>query len=240
MRRRKTTVLTDTELVELLGHDPELLAIADAIAETQPAAHGPRFRPLLVAAAVAAGLVLLALPAVAAFTPLIDFSHAPRATGPVVRTFEELRHQAPPGMDPRVVAAQARRLDISLAGTDKKVIYVAPTRTGGFCFEIVGHTIGCDPNRTIPVEIGFSAARLDGGPAIVYGWIYDADASSATVTTAKGAQQKAQLVRITAPIDASVFVAPIDDIADALPITVTVTNTAGESVATKLIKAPPV
>lgn len=239
MRRRKTNVLADTELVELLGHDPELLAIADAIAETQPTAHGRRFRPVLVAAAVVAGLVLLALPAIAAFTPLIDFSHAPRATGPVVRTFEELRHQAPPGMDPRVVADQARRLDIPLAGTDKAVMYVAPTRTGGFCFEIVGHTIGCDPDRTVPVEIGFSAARLDAGPAIVYGWIYDADASSATVTTAKGAQQKAQLVRITAPIDASVFVAPIDDIGDALPITVDVTNTTGESVATKVIEAPP-
>lgn len=239
MRRRRTNVLADTELVELLGHDPELLAIADAIAETQQIEHPSRRRTVVIAAAVAAAVLLVALPALAAFTPLIDFSEAPKAEGPIVREFEDLTQQAPPGMDPRVIADEARRIEIPLSGTDTTVVYVAPTQTGGFCFEIVGHTLGCDPNRTVPVEIGFAAARLDGGGAVVYGWLYDPSASSATVTTADGTQQQALLVRVTSPIDASFFLVPIDDIADALPITATVTNTEGRSVATKLIEAPP-
>lgn len=238
MKRRKTNVLADPELVELLGHDPELLAIADAITQTQPAERARRTRNLLVAAVVATGVLLVALPAIAAFTPLIDFSKAPKATGPVVQRFEDLQRQAPPGMDPRVVAGETRRLEVVLSGADKVVVYVAPTRTGGFCFEIVGHTLGCDPNRSIAAAIGFSAPRLDRGSAIVYGWFHDADASSATVTTAQGSKHEAQLVRISRPIDASVFVALVDEMANALPIRVTVTNTAGETISTQVIPRP--
>jgi hypothetical protein len=239
VKRRKADVLADPELVELLGRDPELLAIADAISETQSPERPSRRRNLLIAAAVAAAILLVALPAIAAFTPLIDFSTAPKAEGPVVRDFKDLQQQAPPGMDPRVIAGETRRLDLPLSGTGKAVIYVAPTRTGGFCIAIIGHTLGCDPTRSVPAEIGFSAPRLDRGAAIVYGWFYDPDASSATVTTAQGSKHTMQLVRISQPIDASVFVARIDDITDALPIRVTVTNAAGETIAAKTIEEPP-
>lgn len=239
MRRQAPNVLTDPELAELLCSDFELLAIADAIAETRPIRSLPRRRTLLVAAAVAATVLLAAVPAVAALTSLIDFSDAPKAEGPVVRDFADLEQQAPPGMDPRANADEARRVDIPIAATDTIPVYLAPTRTGGFCLEIVDHILGCDPRRSVPVEIGFSAARLDSGPAVVYGWVYDPGASSVDVKTARGAGQRARPVRITAPINASIFVVRIDDVAKAFPIQVLVTNEAGEPIATKIIGRPP-
>jgi hypothetical protein len=239
MKRRRTKVLADPELVELLGHDPELLAIADAIAETQPVDEAPRRRTVLIAAAVAAVVLLVALPALAAFTSVIDFSNAPKAEDPVVRDFEDLEQQAPPGMDPQVIADETRRIDLPLTAADTITIYLAPTRTGGFCLEIVGHTLGCDPRHTVPVEIGFSAPRLDSGPAVIYGWLHDPGASSVDVKTARGARRRPQLVRITAPINASIFVVRIDDVAKAFPFEVVVSDETGKPIATKVIERPP-
>ncbi len=238
MRRRKPNVLADPELVDLLHHDPELLAIADAIAETQPVEHRSHRRTVLLAAAVAGALLVLALPAVAAFTTLIDFSDAPKADDVVVRDFDRLEQQAPAGMDPRVIAAEARRIDLPLTGRDRTAVYLAPTRTGGFCLEIVGLTLGCDATRSLPAEIGLAAPGL-AERAIVYGWLHDPRAAAAVVTTARGTTHRAQLVRVTAPIDASLFVVPVDDLSTALPIDVVVTDTAGEPIATKTIPIPP-
>jgi hypothetical protein len=238
MRRQAPDVLTDPELAELLRSDFELLAIADAIAETRPIRSLPRRRTLLVAAAVAATVLLASVPALAALTSLIDFSDAPKAEGPVVQDFADLEQQAPPGMDPRVNAEEARRVDIPIAGSDTITVYVAPTRTGGFCVEIINHTLGCDPRRTVPVEIGLSAPRLD-GPAVVYGWLHEPGAFSVDVKTAEGAPQSTQPVRITAPINASIFVVRIDDVAKAFPIKVVVNDQTGRPIATKAIERPP-
>jgi hypothetical protein len=239
MRRRKANVLNDPELVELLGRDPELLAIADAIAETHGVERSSRRRTTILAAAAAAAIVLITLPALAAFTPLIDFSSAPAAGGPAVRSFEELEREAPPGMDPRVIAQEARRLDLPLPGSGTVAVYVAPTRTGGFCFQIPGATLGCYADRSVATGIGFAATRLDGGPAIVYGWLQDPDAFSAGVTTADGTRQKAPLVRIGPPISVSVFVVPIANVAGALPIAVVVKSSDGKRIHAQTIDRPP-
>jgi hypothetical protein len=239
MRRRASDVLTDPELADLLGGDFELVAIADAIAETRPIRSLPRRRTLLVAAAVVATVLLASVPALAALTSLIDFSDAPRAEGPVVWDFAELEQQAPPEMDPRVNAEEARRVDIPIAGSDTITVYLAPTRTDGFCLEIVDHTLGCDSHRTVPVEIGLSAPRLDGGPAVVYGWLHDPGASLVDVKTARGASQSTHPVRITAPINASIFVVRIDDVAKAFPIEVVVIDQTGNPIATRVIERPP-
>ncbi|MEJ7569333.1 MAG: hypothetical protein WKF41_13830 [Gaiellaceae bacterium] len=54
-------VLIDHEVVELLADEPELLAIADAVAATQPRPPGRRLRPRLVGLAAALAVVAVAV-----------------------------------------------------------------------------------------------------------------------------------------------------------------------------------
>lgn len=228
----------DPELVDLLRDDPALLAIADAIAETAAEGGPRRSRRLVVSAAAIVLVLVLSLPAVAAFTSLLDFSQAPRAEGPVVRRFHELERQAPREMDPEVIAEEARRLEIP-TGDATTVVLVAPTRRGGFCYEIVGWAAGCDRDRSIPVGVGYAAPEGDAGEAIVFGWVLDEDAATARVARASGAAESAPLVRISEPIDASFFVATLHEPESGLPLTVRVATASDVTIATRLIERPP-
>ena len=240
MKRRKVNVFSDPELLELLGRDPELLAIADAIAETQaqPTASTSRRKHLLLAAAIVAGVLLVALPALAAFTSLIDFSSAPPAPAPVVKRFDDLQRQAPPNMDPRVSANEARRLDLTTTGKPI-ALFLAPTRTGGYCFELAGYASGCNADRTTPVGVGFAAQSLTDDQAIVYGSTLDPAAVSATVVTREGSERTIPLTRVTAPIDASFFVTRIGRPDLALPLRVELRDGSGAVIATRQVGSPP-
>jgi hypothetical protein len=240
VRRRKVNVFSDPELLELLGHDPELLAIADAIAETQaePTAVRSTRKQLLLAAAILAGALLITLPALAAFTSLIDFSSAPPASSAVVKRFDDLRRQAPLNMDPRVIAAEARRLELRAAGTPI-ALFLAPTRTSGYCFEFAGYASGCNAGRTIPVALGFAAQSLTDDQAIVYGSVLDPAVVSATISTREGVEQTVPLTRVTAPIDASFFVARIGRPDEALPLRVELRDGSDRVIATRRIVTPP-
>ena len=69
-------------------------------------------RRLLVAAAVMLATLLVVVPALAALTNWVDFSHAPTASAPVVKRFADLSREAPSGLDPRAIATETRRLEI--------------------------------------------------------------------------------------------------------------------------------
>jgi hypothetical protein len=239
VRRRKVNVLSDPELIEMLGHDPELLAIADAIAETQ---HEERRRPhrktLLLAASIAA-LLLLAVPAIAAFTPLIDFKDAPRAPAAVVERFSDLERQAPPNMDPRAIAPEARRLDLTNE-RNPVPLFLAPTATGGYCFEIEGYTAGCNADRGVPVSVGFAAPNGISAPALVYGSVLDPSAVDAVLTAADGTGKTIGVTRVTSPIDAGFFIASVDEPATDLPIDIEIRDGAGHTIATRTISRPPI
>jgi hypothetical protein len=90
---RAVEVFFDDELVELLGKEPELLAVADAIAETQPRrlwrSWLPRVGIAAGAAAAAVGL-LVAAPWQSGHAPsLVDRALAAVGTGPVVHAVIE-------------------------------------------------------------------------------------------------------------------------------------------------------
>lgn len=240
MRRRRVNVLSDQELLELLGHDPELLAIADAIAETQgePTVARSRRKQLLLAAAVLVGVLLVALPALAAFTSLIDFSSAPPAPAPVIKRFDDLQRQAPPNMDPRVIADEARRLELATAGKPI-ALFLAPTRTGGYCFELAGYAAGCNADRTVPVSVGFAARSLTDHQAIVYGSTLDPAAVTVTIAARDGSEQTVPLTHVTAPIDASFFVTRIGRPDEGLPLRVEFRDESNRVIATRRIDSPP-
>jgi hypothetical protein len=238
VRSRKVNVLSDPELIEMLGDDPELLAIADAIAETQhEQKRRPRRKALLLAAAIAA-LLLLAVPAIAAFTPLIDFKDAPRAPAAVVERFSDLERQAPPAMDPRAIASEARRLDLTNDGKPV-ALFLAPTETGGYCFEIAGNAAGCNADRSLSVSVGFAAPTGTTAPALVYGSVLDPLAVDAVLTAADGTEKTTRVTRVTAPIEAGFFAAWVDEPVTDLPIDVQIRDGDGHTIATGAIPSPP-
>lgn len=237
-------VFSDPEIVETLGGDPELLAIADAIAQTRPNAARPtrrRRRVVLLAAAVAAAAVVMPALAFTNVVPSVsDWFSSPRAPDRAVLSFESLGRSAPKGMDPRAVASEARTL-ITIGLTDGTAarLVVAPTRQGGFCVEIEGLGGGCDAARAIEFDAGFAARRLPKGPAVVYGSTSRHDAVLAEIRPAEGRAQRVALTRVSAPIDASFFITELPLAAKTFPIRVILLDGTGKVVSTKTIPAPP-
>jgi hypothetical protein len=94
-------------------------------------------------------IVLLAAPAYALVTHVIDFSHSTNAPTVIQKRFQMLfKSGAPPGMDPRVIAGETRRVRVFRLPSGSFPLWVAPTETGGFCFEFVGVDGGCIADRT--------------------------------------------------------------------------------------------
>lgn len=63
--------------------------------------------------------------------PFASFEPAPRD---VVFDFRSLSRQAPPQMDPRALADQARKVAVGDFGSQEHTLYIAPTENGGFCY----------------------------------------------------------------------------------------------------------
>jgi hypothetical protein len=68
----------------------------------------------------------------------------------VKRQFFDLSLSAPPGMAPEAIASQARRVAVFRAFGHAHVLYVAPTRKGGFCEMFTEGFGGCRQTRTPP------------------------------------------------------------------------------------------
>lgn len=233
---RRRAVFADRELVALLGDQPELLAICDAILATQaPRSRRPR-RPVLLVAVVAALLAVTA-PAIALTGGILDFASAPRTAPPLAVAFEELSIGAPAGMDPRADASEARTIDAELFGGSLS-LSLAPTAEGGFCALVSDerHVVqaGCDARGELSTSFGYTADRWP-GPAVVSGWVRDAKARTAEVLLVDGSLLTLPLVRVSAPIETSFFVHQ----ASTLPRSITIRDGAGREIVHERIPAPP-
>lgn len=244
MDEEPVRVFSDAEIIEALGNDPELLAIADAIAQTRPEpAAQNRWRREIVFLAAALAAAIVALPALA-FTNVIpgvsNWFSSPKAPRQIALGFDSLGRGAPTGMDPSVIASEARTLmTIRLADDTSARLFIAPTRYGGFCLEIEGLGGGCNAAREITLDAGFAAKRLPQGPAVVYGSAITNQAIEAEIRPAKGQPQRVALTRVSAPIDAGFFVVNLPEPANAFPIQVNLLDDSGDTVDTKTIPAPP-
>ena len=69
---------------------------------------------------------------------------------PVKRDFSDLSLGAPPGMDPGAIASQARKVATFRIDGKAHVLWVAPTRSGGFCETFTDMFGGCRKSRTPP------------------------------------------------------------------------------------------
>ena len=179
--------------------------------------HGLRMGTGVAAALVA---VLAATPAFGLRGQLVElFSGGEPAPAPVTKDFSEIDVAAPPGMATGVIAGEARDvLEVPLSTGKTAVVWVAPTRSGGFCTFVSEnrHTMGgggCDrdragrfaPGLSIPGPISPQGEILEppvlfGGDTLIQG------AASVKVEFEDGSSASAPVTWVSAPIDAGFFV----------------------------------
>jgi hypothetical protein len=175
---------------------------------------------LLAAAVVAAALV--AAPVLGLHRVVIDWLAAEPAPGRTQLQFLQLGVGAPPGMDPAVVPNSARKVMETEHDGKVSVLWVAPTKRGGFCLVWTGFLgAGCVSDRTslrtdvvryrndvAPILLGLSYSGDPTGGGIVpsfSGSLLDPKTERLIVTYADGAEAEVPLVWVTRPIDAGFY-----------------------------------
>jgi hypothetical protein len=120
-------------------------------------------RPLagLVLALLVAAVLLIVAPALGLGIPGIDFFRAEKAPPKAVENFDSLSVGAPPGMDPQVIAGEARKLETTTVTGETRIVWVAPTRAGGLCYlwAGAGGGGGCDKLGTTPLSVSWLGRR---------------------------------------------------------------------------------
>ena len=124
-------------------------------------------------------------------------------------TLDGMDDGAPAGMESGVIADQARRImEVELADGQTDVLFVAPTRKGGFCLAW-SHQGGCWADRTL-----YERKRLliggghSGSPRMatrVTGEVIAPGTHSVDVVYEDGAKETVRLVWVSEPINAGFF-----------------------------------
>jgi hypothetical protein len=161
-----------------------------------------------IALAIAFGTVLLATPAFGLRGQIFHL-FGEEKPAPVGKDLAGMDVGAPPGMAPNVIAGETREVMEVLLSTGKKwVIWVAPTRAGGFCMPS-----GCDRDRSLPFAPGLTipgpispSGEILAPPVIFQGDTLIHGASAVEIQFEDGESARAHVVWVSAPIDAGFFV----------------------------------
>ncbi len=208
-----TTDLLEQRLAALADYDDDSDWTAIRRRRRRPAALALAFGVLAIATlGVGAAFAL--------YDDVLPFGSQPPAPEPVVRDFETFfgSKDAPPGMDPHVLSGEARRVATFPNGRHRAVLYVAPTKNGGFCESFVELFGGCRQTRTLPAgapaggpgevdwyAIGTTAQVGEKGASILGGDILLPPGTSLRVEFADGSSARIPVVFVSPPIDAGFF-----------------------------------
>lgn len=172
-----------------------------------------RGRALKVALVTVVAL-LAAAPALGLRGHLVKlFGSGEPAPTKVVTSFAELDVDAPPGLAPSVISGETREVARWRLSTGKtSILWVAPTRAGGFCLEFSSFGGGCDRDRKldfspmlgIPGEIA-PPGQTQKPPVLIAGATLLRDAASVDVQFEDGKDVQVPLTWVSAPIDAGFF-----------------------------------
>jgi len=164
-------------------------------------------RVLLAAAGVAAA-VAFAAPAFGLGGKLVQlFENAEPAPSKVQHSFAGLDVGSPPGFRSSVLALQTRKIVLP----NGMALWVAPTKSGGFCFFVAGGGGDCDAQRALPFWPIFSIGSVSeqgvitGGPVSVAGSTAIGGAADAEIRFEDGASATIPVVWVSAPINAGFF-----------------------------------
>ena len=223
MNRRITSVADALEL-----YTPPFAGVDDRWAEIArhavpaPAPRRSWRRPLLAAAAVVVATTLIATPAfgirglIADLIGRIDVTFSSQQAAPVEvkRDFYDLGLGAPGAFAPQAIASEARQVTtFSVHGT-RHALWVAPTRSGGYCWQIGGGVGGCREGKqrtTVPLSVTYTNAQHGAmqAVALIAGDITAPTAHALTIDYADGTHTDVPFYYVSKPIDAGFFFAAI-------------------------------
>jgi hypothetical protein len=155
--------------VELLAAASATNGRAPAFALVRPRRRLSKRRAVLIGGTVVLLIVLFATPAFGVQRLVLDligrtnvhFTSGKSAPLEVKRGFFDLSLEAPRGMAPQAIASQARRVAVFHAFGHPHVLYVAPTRGGGFCEEFTGSFGGCRASRVPPKHFAVAPGAVN-------------------------------------------------------------------------------
>jgi hypothetical protein len=156
-----------------------------------------------LAAAVAAGVAS----AYALGHPIVEFGKAQHGSLRQVNEFGSMEVGAPRGMAPGVLPHQTRRIAAVRLDGKVHVLYVAPTKQGGFCALWSNLGGGCRANRHDRFASRLDAGGLvgPGGLLVLQGSFFERRGDRLTITFKDGTSADIPFVWVTAPIEAGFY-----------------------------------
>jgi hypothetical protein len=197
---------------------------ADWNAVRRRARRGLRRSRLLALAVLAAVAVAIAAPALGLSGKIVHlFGSSEPAPARVEESFASLDVGAPAGMAPGVIAEQTRKvLDQPIGDEWRAVLWIAPTKAGGFCMTLglgrvdsAPHELGggCDRDRALPFSLGLGSpgpisrtGKILRGPVLFSGSVLSDEGSAVAFDFEDGRQATVPVVWVSEPIDAGFFV----------------------------------
>ena len=201
-----------TEALALLPHMQQL--VADETASGHGAWRPGRRWLISLAVALVAFAAVLGGSALGIGPRALDFFHAERAPANVVRNFHTLTRVAPPWTHPDAIANQTRRVPLV---NDKQILWVAPTKAGGYCALWVGIGGNCDRIGTVPLDVVWlpytarlgSASRRDrfaDGLRLIAGVVNSNYADRVEIRFDDGRTVSAEVIWVSEPIHEGFFI----------------------------------
>jgi hypothetical protein len=164
--------------------------------------------------------------------PIVDFNSAQKGPTKVVNDFGSLEVGAPEGMAPGVIPEQARKIPGLFAGGKPYELWVAPTKSGGFCTNS-----GCVSDRNFlngRVGVGMAGTKNLTGVSQISGEFIESGGDRLVLSYEDGAVDEIPFVWVTAPINAGFYVFDIPEehqVAAARPVSVTLFDKDGKALA---------
>ena len=172
------------------------------------ASRGRRRRQASVMFALVGAVAVVIASAYAFGHPIIDFGSAPKGPEKVVNDFGSLEVGAPAGMAPGVLPEEARRITAVPIDGKEHVLWVAPTKQGGFCESWSQFIGGCRADRHDKF-----AKHIDVGGTqdVLAGSFFQATGSKLELKYADATTDEIPFVWVTAPIEAGFYLFRVPD-----------------------------
>jgi hypothetical protein len=176
----------------------------------------------------------------------VSFYKAQPAPPEIKKQFLDLAIGAPAGMNPRVLPDQARQITLVTPMDQKRIIWVAPTRGGGFC-SVGGMSGGCMSNDTEhkagPVTVDGELVVRRGAVSVIQvsGHVFSPRVSTLTLEFADGESMQLPFVYISAPIHAGFYALGVPSEHQARghwPTRVVARDDQGDTVGTATVRIP--
>ncbi len=193
---------------EILAPGPDDADWGDVV---RRASRARRRRRVGVASALAAVVAVSVASAYALGHPIVDFQKSPKGPIQIVNDFGSLEVGAPLGMAPGVLPHEARRITSVTIDGKQHVLWVAPTKKGGFCEQWSDLVGGCRADRHDRFAERIDVTYGGSGPDFLAGSFFQSAAARLELAYADGTAEEIPFVWVTAPIDAGFYLFRVPD-----------------------------